>query len=63
MVSTMTVGSLESTQMGMASMSAKRLNRAHFPSMTGMLAAGPISPRPSTAVPSVMTATRLPFLV
>ena len=32
-------------------------------SMTGIPASGPMSPRPSTAVPSVITATRLPFLV
>ena len=44
---------------GKAATSPKALNRAHLPSITGMPASGPMSPRPSTAVPSVMTATRL----
>ena len=52
--------SLERTQRGKASTPAKAWNRAHLPSMTGMPASGPMSPRPSTAVPSVTTATRLP---
>ena len=39
------------------------LTYTHFPSITGMAADGPISPSPSTAVPSVITATRLPRLV
>ena len=33
------------------------LNRAALPSMTGSAACGPMSPRPSTAVPSETTAT------
>ena len=37
----------------------KDLNRAHLPSITGMPASGPMSPRPRTAVPSVITAQRL----
>ena len=40
-------------------MPPKVLNRTHLPSITGIPASGPMSPRPSTAVPSVMTATRL----
>ena len=44
--------SLERMQMGNASTLANSLNRAHFPSITGIPASGPISPRPSTAVPS-----------
>ena len=36
---------------------ANALNSAHFPSMTGIPASGPMSPSPSTAVPSVTTAT------
>jgi hypothetical protein len=48
---------LLSTQIGSASTSPNSRNSAHFPSMTGMLASGPMSPRPSTAVPSVITAT------
>jgi hypothetical protein len=34
-----------------------------LPSITGIAAAGPMSPRPSTAVPSVTTATVLPLIV
>jgi hypothetical protein len=34
-----------------------------FPSITGIAAAGPISPRPSTAVPSETTATVFFFIV
>jgi len=45
------------------SMSAKRLKRTPFPSITGLEASGPMSPRPSTALPSVTTATRLPRAV
>ena len=44
-------------------MSAKTLNKTPLPSMTGLLASGPMSPRPSTAVPFEITATRLPFAV
>jgi hypothetical protein len=62
-VSMITSGSLESMQMGNASMPAKRLKRQHFPSMTGSPALGPMSPSPSTAVPSVTTATMLFFEV
>jgi hypothetical protein len=42
------------------SMPANFLNRTALPSITGLDASGPILPRPSTAVPLVMTATRLP---
>ena len=45
------------------SISAKRLNNIALPSMTGLLANAPMLPKPSTAVPSVMTATKLPLLV
>ena len=44
---------------GMASTSPNALKSKHLPSITGIPASGPISPRPSTAVPSVTTATRL----
>ena len=44
-------------------MSANFLNRTALPSITGLLARAPISPRPSTAVPLDMTATRLPRAV
>ena len=51
------------TQSGKASTSPKDLNSTHLPSMTGIPASGPISPSPSTAEPSVMTAQRLCLLV
>ncbi len=59
-VATIWSGSVVFSAIGTASMLAKRLNSRDLPSMTGMAAAGPISPRPSTAVPSVTTATVLP---
>jgi hypothetical protein len=39
------------------------LNGIALPSITGMAASGPMSPRPSTAVPSVTTATVLALIV
>ena len=62
-VSTIVSTSFEFMQSGKASTSAKALNRAHLPSITGIPARPPISPRPSTAEPSVITATRLDLLV
>ena len=47
-----------STQMGKASTSPNSLKSRHLPSITGMPAAAPMSPRPRTAVLLVMTATR-----
>jgi hypothetical protein len=44
-------------------MSAKRLKRTAFPSITGFPARGPMFPRPSTAVPFEITATRFPRAV
>ena len=44
-------------------MPANFLNNTPLPSITGLAAKGPISPKPSTAVPLVMTATKLPRLV
>ena len=52
-----------SRQIGHASMFANRLNRAALPSMTGSAAYGPMLPRPSTADPSVTTATLLRLIV
>jgi hypothetical protein len=46
------------TSMSNTSMPANFLNRTALPSITGLEASGPISPRPSTAVPLVSTATR-----
>ena len=34
-----------------------------LPSMTGIAASGPMLPRPSTAEPSLTTATELPLMV
>ena len=44
-------------------MSAKILNRRAFPSITGFEAAGPISPKPNTAVPFEITATKFDLFV
>ena len=43
--------------------SAKRLNKTALPSMTGLEPKAPRLPRPKTAVPFEITATRLPLLV
>ena len=51
------------SSMSNTSMSANLLNRTPLPSMTGLPASAPISPSPSTAVPFVTTATRLPLAV
>ena len=56
-VSMISSGSLVLTQIGNASTPAKCLNSSALPSMTGMAASGPMSPRPSTAVPSETMAT------
>ncbi len=50
---------VQARQIGTASTSANRLNSSDLPSITGIAAAGPMSPKPSTAVPSVTTATVL----
>ena len=62
-VRTISSTSCVSRQTGHASTSAKRLKSAAFPSITGRAAAGPIFPRPSTADPSVTTATVLRLIV
>ena len=49
--------------MSKTSISANILNNNPFPSITGFEASGPISPRPKTAVPFVITATKFPFAV
>ena len=51
------------TQRGKASTSPKALKSTHFPSITGIPASGPMSPRPRTAEPSVITAHILCRLV
>ena len=52
-----------SRQIGKASTPANSLNSIALPSMTGIAASGPMSPRPSTAVPSETTATVLRLIV
>ena len=55
--------SVVSRQIGKASTPANSLNRQHLPSITGIAARGPMSPRPRTAVPSETTATVLRLIV
>ena len=52
-----------SSTTGQASTPPNRLNSAALPSITGSAAAGPMLPRPSTAEPSVTTATVLRLMV
>ncbi|MNQ77035.1 hypothetical protein D3C85_918900 [compost metagenome] len=59
MVSMSASGSLSSSSMSNTSMPANFLKRQALPSITGLPASAPMLPRPSTAVPLVMTATRL----
>ena len=54
-VLTISSTSLDLMHSGKASTSPKALNSTHLPSITGMPASGPMSPRPSTALPSVTT--------
>jgi hypothetical protein len=56
-------GSFVSRQIGNASTPANSLNSIALPSITGMAAAGPMSPRPRTALPSLTTATVLRLMV
>ncbi len=56
-------GSWVSRQIGKASMSANSLNSIALPSITGIAASGPMSPRPSTAEPSETTATVFRLIV
>ena len=55
--------SLASTSISKTSISAKILNNNPFPSITGFDASGPIFPKPKTAVPFEITATKFPFAV
>ena len=50
-------GSFVARQIGKASTLANSLNSIALPSITGIAASGPMSPRPSTALPSETTAT------
>ena len=51
--------SLASTSISKTSISANILNNNPLPSITGFDASGPISPKPNTAVPFDITATKL----
>ncbi len=62
-ISTMLSVSCVSSTTGQASTPPNRLNSAALPSMTGRAADGPRLPRPSTAEPSVTTATVLRLMV
>ena len=50
-------------QIGQASTPPNSLKSAALPSITGIAASGPMSPSPSTAVPSLTTATEFRFTV
>jgi len=52
-----------SKTIGKAFTPANCLKRAHFPSITGSAASGPIFPSPRTADPSDITATVFPLRV
>ena len=54
---------LVARQIGNASTPANSLNKQHLPSITGIAASGPMSPSPSTALPSETTATVLRLIV
>ena len=54
-------GSLASISISKTSIPAKILKSKAFPSITGFEASGPMSPKPKTAVPLVITATKFPF--
>ncbi len=59
MISTSLSGSFSATSRSNTSMPANFWNSTPLPSITGLAASGPMLPRPSTAVPLVITATRL----
>ena len=56
-------GSSVSTSISKTSISANVFNKSPFPSITGLLASGPIFPSPNTAVPLEITATKFAFEV
>ena len=60
-VSTISSTPVQSRQIGTASTPPNSLNSSALPSITGSAPTGPMSPRPSTAVPSLTTRTVLPF--
>ena len=62
-VRTISSTSLVARQIGKASTPPNSLKSIALPSITGMAASGPMSPSPSTAVPSDTTATVLRLIV
>ena len=56
-VSTISSGSVVPSTIGTEFRPGELANSAALPSITGSAAAGPMLPRPSTAVPSLTTAT------
>ena len=62
-VSTNLSTSVASTSISKTSISANILKSKPFPSITGLEASGPIFPKPKTAVPLEITATKFPFAV
>ncbi len=58
-MSTSFSGSFSFISISNTSIPANVLNKTPLPSITGFDARGPISPKPNTAVPLLMTATRL----
>ena len=62
-ISTNFLGSFSFISISNTSISAKILNNKAFHSITGFDASGPISPRPNTAVPFDITATKFPLFV
>ena len=57
-ISTILSASVSSSSMSKTSIEANFLNNTALPSITGFEASGPMAPRPNTAVPLVITATR-----
>jgi hypothetical protein len=62
-MSTILSGSFSAISMSKTSTPANFLNSTPLPSITGLDAKGPMLPRPSTAVPLLTTATKLPRAV
>ena len=60
---TMPSVSVVERQIGHASTPPNSLKRSAFPSITGIAASGPMLPSPSTALPSLTTATVLRLIV
>ena len=62
-ISTSFSGSFSLTSISKTSMPANFLKSTALPSITGLLANGPIFPKPRTAVPFVITPTKFPRAV